>query len=264
MRNPRGTTIAILQARTGSSRLPGKVLLPLGGSPMILRQLERIGRATSIDQIVVATSEDPSDDELARTVAAAGYDIVRGPLDDVLARFVIAADEHHPDVIVRLTGDCPLVCPEVIDEVVTTFHDSVADYMSNTLAPTYPDGLDVEVMSTHAIRRIETLSTDPDEREHVTLGIYRRFEEFAVENYANPSGIDHSDLRWTVDTSEDYEFVMHVYEYCAARNSKFDYDDILAYLDQNPGLSRTRRHAARNAALDGIDTGAMRHPGNGS
>ena len=262
--NARGRTVAILQARMTSSRLPGKVLLPVAGAPMLLRQLERMRRASSVDQIVVATSEDLSDDDLAFTVVDAGYDCVRGSLTDVLGRFVTAADEYEPDAVVRLTADCPLISPAVIDEIVQAFQARTCDYLSNTLQPTYPDGLDVEVMTAAAIRDIANSSTDPDEREHVTLGIYRHPERFSVENYTDPSGRDNSQLRWTVDSPDDFEFVSAVYQHLFSVNPEFEYDDILNLLAQHPQLSRDASHAARNEALNGLDVGAMQHPGSSS
>lgn len=262
MRNRRGVTTAVLQARMTSTRLPGKVLRPIEGKAMLLRQIERIQRATTLDHIVVATSEDPSDDELAQLVTEQGIDVVRGSLSDVLDRFVKVADTHNPDVIVRLTGDCPLACPEVIDDVVTAFHASTADYLSNTLDPTYPDGLDVEVITADALRTVDNSSRDKDEREHVTLGVYRRDKEFNVQNFVDPAGKDHSDLRWTVDNQADFDFVSHIYGTLLPANPHFGYQEILRFLEEKPDLSRTSSHAARNAALDGIDTGAMRHAGN--
>lgn len=253
----RGLTWAIVQARSTSTRLPGKVLLPLGGEPMVLRQLERIGRATALDGIVVATSDDPSDDDLAITLADAGYDYVRGPLDDVLGRFIVALDEYQPDVVVRLTADCPLISPAVIDLVVEHFHASTADYVSNTMQPTYPDGLDVEVTTESALREVAGVSTDAHEREHVTLGIYRQTDRFSIENFADPTGRDNSHLRWTVDNHDDFNFVMKVYQELLP--AEFEYEDVLALLAERPELTRTSADAPRNAALDGLDTGAMHH-----
>ena len=256
MTGRRGFTLAILQARSTSSRLPGKVLLPLAGEPMVLRQLERIGRASSVDGIVVATSDDPSDDRLAVTLADAGYDYVRGPLDDVLGRFIVALDECQPDVVVRLTADCPLISPSVIDAVVYRFHSSSADYVSNTMQPTYPDGLDVEITTASVLREVAA-STDAHEREHVTLGIYRQPEQFVIENFADPTGRDNSNLRWTVDNADDFTFVSEIYRQLFPQD--FDYEDILALLSTNPQLNRTEADAPRNGALDGLETGAMRH-----
>lgn len=262
MSGVRGSTLAVVQARTSSARLQGKVLLPIEGTPMILRQLERVGRARLVDGIVVATSVDPSDDELSEILVDAGYDVVRGPLDDVLDRFIDVLDDYDAEVIVRLTGDCPLACPSVIDEVVQAFQSSEADYLSNTMVPSYPDGLDVEVMTREALTAIAAMSTDPAEREHVTLGIYRRPNSFVIENYVDPTGRDNSQLRWTVDNVDDLDFVATVY--AALGNQVFDYADILEFLQQNPEAKRTNEDSPRNAALDGLDTGVMQHRGSAS
>ncbi|MCX6432187.1 MAG: glycosyltransferase family protein [Actinobacteria bacterium] len=249
------STLAVLQARMSSTRMPGKVLAPLAGQPMIIRQLERVQRAETLDGIVVATSTDPSDDELTRVVEAHGVAVVRGSLDDVLGRFVLAMDAFQPSAVVRLTADCPLASPAVIDTVVRAFHASGADYVSNTMTPTYPDGLDVEVVRADVLREVAREATDPPEREHVTLGVYRRHDTFRVENVAGD--VDLSDLRWTVDTPDDYAFVVGVYDELFATKPDFDLDDVLAYLERHPERRRTEADAVRNAALEGIDTGAM-------
>lgn len=251
--------VAIVQARMSSSRFPGKVLAPLAGEPMILRQLARLSGATSIDQIVVATSSDSSDDPLADTLTKAGYRVHRGSLTDVLDRFLGAAQESEADAVVRITADCPLLSPAVVDRVVEAFRESGADYASNTLDPTYPDGLDVEVVTVEALSRLTECELDSDEREHVTLGIYRRPETFQLQSVIDPDA-DHSDLRWTVDTPEDLEFVSWVFESLHARNPQFDYPDILELLSLHLERSRTAADGLRNAALLGKDTGAMKGP----
>lgn len=248
-------TLAVLQARTGSSRLPGKVLAPILGRPMILRQLERVGRARCLDEIIVATSTEPDDDELASIVTDAGFPVVRGSLEDVLGRFMLAIEHRQPHAIVRLTADCPLSSPSVIDKVVTHFDVSGADYVSNTIVPTYPDGLDVEVIRTEALRAVAAEATDPPEREHVTLGIYRRPAKFRIENVAGDP--DTSELRWTVDDAHDLAFVRTVYSALYPSMPDFDYHDILTWLEEHPDLHRTTADAARNAALDGLNTGTM-------
>ena len=254
--------MAIVQARTSSSRLPGKVLKPLAGEPMILRQLERIARARTLDEIVVATSNRQEDDELAELLIANGAQVVRGPLEDVLGRFVQVMDAYEPEVVVRLTADCPLISPVVIDQVVTAFHQTSADYLSNTMDPTYPDGLDVEVVTSDALRWVDHNSQDVPEREHVTLGVYRRPERFVIENFADPSGANRGELRWTVDNADDLAFVEKVYEHLLERDPEFDYPEVLALIAEHRELSRSAADSARNAALDGLDTGAMKHPGN--
>ncbi len=249
------STVAILQARMTSSRLPGKVMLDLHGAPMIQRQLERINRATLLDTIVVATSTDPSDDALAAFVSGLGFEVERGPLDDVLARYVQVIDQMAPEVVVRLTADCPLTSPSVIDSVIDGFRSGDFDYFSNTLQPTFPDGLDVEVVRSSVLTWVNSNSSDAHEHEHVTLGVYRRPEQFRVGNLT--SDINHSSLRWTVDNSDDLKFVRNVYAELFDENSDFEYEDVLALLERQPELNRSTMDAARNAALQGLDTGAM-------
>jgi spore coat polysaccharide biosynthesis protein SpsF len=255
------TTLAIVQARMTSTRFPGKVLAPLFGEPMILRQLERVSRAQLIDVIVVATSTDATDDELVRVLEIAGYRVFRGSLDDVLGRFIGAIDDfeaesgQNVDVVVRLTADCPLASPSVIDGVIKAFRESDADYLSNTMTPTYPDGLDAEVVKTRVLREVGILAVDPPEREHVTLGVYRRTERYSISNLSDHR--DNSNLRWTVDTPEDFAFVTGVYEELYPSNPAFEYQDVLDYLGKYPERSRTELDAVRNAALDGLNTGAM-------
>jgi len=264
MSGRRGSTMAVIQARMSSSRLPGKVLLPMAGEPMIVRQLERTARASTLDRIVVATSSDPGDDQLADALTSAGIEVIRGPLEDVLARYQQAIATYRPDVVVRMTADCPLISPTIIDHVVQAFHASDADYVSNTMQPTYPDGQDVEVVAADALQEAAETFSDPDEREHVTLGIYRQPEHFAIENVIDQTGCDNSHLRWTVDTPEDYHFAEAVYTNLYASNPAFEYDDILAFLADRPEITRTEADAARNAALDGLDTGVMHHRDQGS
>lgn len=239
-----------------SSRLPGKVLEPIFGVPMIGRQIERLRRSSSLDGIVVATSVDPSDDELVSYLDSIDVPVVRGSLDDVLARFVDVLDQFSPDVVVRLTADCPLASPAVLDRVVSCFTPG-ADYVSNTLEPTWPDGVDVEVVRASALRWVAAHSDDPHEHEHVTLGVYRRPEQFRCVNVAGD--VDLSSLRWTVDNADDLAFVRAVYSELLPGKPEFDIDDVLALLQRRPELSRTSADSARNAALNGLETGAMRH-----
>ena len=164
-------------------------------------------------------------------------------------------DEYRPDVVVRLTADCPLTSPAVLDRVVGEFNVAGIDYVSNTLQPTYPDGLDVEVVRPVALRWVAQNSDDPHEHEHVTLGVYRRPERFAVANVSGDE--DLSDLRWTVDNPDDLAFVRSVYERLYPTKPDFDLHDVLALARAEPQLSRTTMDAQRNEALNGLDTGAM-------
>lgn len=252
-----GSTIAIVQARMGSTRLPGKVLADLCGAPLLQRQLERVRRATSLDRVVVATSTDETDLPIAELCESLDVPCFRGDLNDVLARFLGAISEFNPEVVVRITADCPLISPSVIDSIVHSFFESDCDYLSNTLDPTFPDGVDVEVVRVRALRALARLDTDIHEREHVTLGIYRRPEQFVVRNFTGDP--DLSNLRWTVDSPEDLEFVRWVYTKLFYTNPKFDLAEILELLGENIDKSRTDSDSRRNSALDGLNTGVMQH-----
>jgi spore coat polysaccharide biosynthesis protein SpsF len=228
--------LAVLQARLSSSRLPGKVLLPLAGAPMILRQVERVCRAERIDRLVVATSDQPSDDRLARTLAEAGVETYRGPLDDVLARFVGALDAWPADHVVRLTGDCPLIDPGLIDATIDLHLKAGADYAQNRLVDKgFPKGQDVEVITAAALRRAAANASTPEEREHVTWGVWNHPEAYKVVRLEPPT--DQGQVRWTVDRPDDYEFVSAVYEALYPANPAFSSDDIRTFVRSRPDLA---------------------------
>jgi spore coat polysaccharide biosynthesis protein SpsF len=229
--------LAILQARMGSSRLPGKALRPILGMPMTLRQIERVQRAGTIDQLVVATSTDPDDDILASTVEDAGVTVRRGPLDDVLARFVQVVNEFDPDQVIRLTGDNPLHDPAVIDLVVGEHLAAGVDYTSTGLTRTFPYGLDVEAVRPAVLRELAAAPTDAEEREHVTLGVYRRPETFSL--HAVTQIPDRSDLRWTVDYPEDLRWVTTIFERLHPVDPWFGQQDVIDLIDREPALRRT-------------------------
>lgn len=244
---PAVKVLGVLQARVSSSRLPGKVLRPLFGQPMIARQVERIRRARALDALVLATSTDPSDDALAAWAAGAGVPLYRGALDDVLDRFVSAARPFSPAHVVRLTGDCPLADPAVIDAVVAHHLASGADYTSNTIAPTWPDGLDVEVMTMAALEAAALEATALFQREHVTQFIVRQPQRFRLENLRADN--DLSALRWTVDEPADFELVEAVYAALYPANPAFGTADILAFLQHNPQWITHNTQHGRNEGL---------------
>ena len=220
--------LAILQARMSSSRLPGKVLSPLFGEPMIFRQIERLARARRIDRLVVATSTDGSDDALAEACAARGVAVFRGSLDDVLDRFAGALDLFpEAKTVIRVTADCPLADWTVVDEVIAHLEATGADYASNTPAErTYPHGLDVEVMRREALLDAWRDGRDPYEREHVTPYIYRRPETYRLQFVSRTPSLAH--LRWTVDYPADLEFVRDVYARLYPADPAFGSDAVVA------------------------------------
>lgn len=235
--------IAVLQARTGSSRLPGKVLRPLLGKPMLERQIERVRRARSISRLVVATSEGPEDDAINALCADLGVECFRGSLDDVLDRFYRAALPHRPSLVVRLTGDCPLSDPALIDRVVATQLSGGFDYVSNALNPSYPDGLDVEVMTYACLESAWREARLPSQREHVTPFIHSQPERFRIGEVRSET--DLSGLRWTVDEPADFALVEQIYGALHASRPDFDTSDVLALLDRRPEL-RTCNARTRN------------------
>ena len=219
--------LAILQARMSSSRLPGKVMAPILGTPMIGRQVERLRRSREIGKLVVATSERPDDDRLAAYCASLDLPVFRGALDDVLGRFHGALQAFGPaGTVVRLTADCPLADWEVVDLAVRTHRQGGFDYTSNSMERTYPHGLDVEVAQVHALEAAWREAADPYEREHVTPFLYRRPERFGLGSVeaADPR----PQLRWTVDLPADLDFVTHVYETLYPANPAFTSADIAA------------------------------------
>ncbi len=239
------TVLAILQARVTSTRLPNKVLAPILGQPMLARQIERLRRATTLDTLVVATSDDASDDPLATLCAAIGVPCHRGSLNDVLARFQGACAAFGPaDHVVRLTGDCPLADPAVIDVVVRHHLASGADYTANAIQPTWPDGLDVEVMRSAVLQRAFVEARLPSEREHVTPYIHKHPEWFRIEHVKGDR--DLSTLRWTVDEPADLAFVSEVYAALYPKNPAFDTAAILALLAQRPELAKLNGQFLRN------------------
>jgi spore coat polysaccharide biosynthesis protein SpsF len=229
--------LGILQARMSSSRLPGKVLAPVLGQPMIARQVERLRRCRRLDRLVVATSDRPEDDELARACAGLGLEVHRGSLDDVLDRFHGALAAFGPaETVVRMTADCPLADPALIDRVIGAHLETGVDYTSNTPATrTFPHGLDVEVMRASVLETAWREARDPYEREHVTPFIYRHPERFRLGYVSDAPSLAH--LRWTVDLPEDLAFVRYVYETLYPRNPAFTSAEIAALPRNSSGAA---------------------------
>lgn len=192
----------VVQARMRSSRLPGKVVADLDGRPMLAFMLNRL-RPLAVHQLVVATSDLPTDDPVAEVATASGANVVRGSELDVLDRFRLTLEHFPSEAVVRLTADCPLVDPAVVAAVIERHRATDADYTSNTLLRDFPKGLDVEVMSASALRTAASEASDSDEREHVTPFLYRRPERFRLVALRGP--LPCGNERWTVDTSEDLE-----------------------------------------------------------
>lgn len=236
--------LAVLQARSTSSRLPGKVLKPILGRPMLELQIERVLRAKMIDKLVIATSTETSDDSIADLCAGMGVACYRGSLDDVLDRFYQATRRFQPEYVVRLTGDCPLADPEVIDAVIRYAVKGGYDYASNTLQPTYPDGLDVEVCRYLALEEVWRSASMKSQREHVTPYFYQNPQLFKLGSVISEP--DRSALRWTVDNAEDFTFITSVFEALYPTNPAFVTNDVLTYLERRPELQGINAGHQRN------------------
>jgi glutamate-1-semialdehyde 2,1-aminomutase/spore coat polysaccharide biosynthesis protein SpsF len=235
-------TVAFIQARMTSTRLPGKVLADIAGRPMLWHVVRRAARAKLVDQVVVATSLDPSDDALAAFCRAEGILCFRGDLDDVLSRFHGAAQAFQASTIIRITGDCPLFDPDVLDTVIAAFLENACDYASNIERVTFPDGLDAEVMTVAALATAAAQAAKPSEREHVTPYLRSRpeFRRVNVEHHT-----DLSELRFTVDDARDLAFVREVYAYLAPETD-FGLSEILDLLTRHPELKTINKGTVPN------------------
>jgi spore coat polysaccharide biosynthesis protein SpsF len=239
--------LGILQARVSSTRLPGKVLKPILGVPMLLRQIERIKRAKKIDTLLVATSTEKSDDVIEHLCASNAVPCFRGSLDNVLDRFYQAAAQYNPEHIVRLTGDCPLIDPEVIDKTITYHLSGGYDYTSSALEPTFPDGMDVEIFTCEALVQARQEAQLPSHKEHVTSFIYEHPERYKLGSFNNKENL--SGLRWTVDEPEDFKLVTIIYEFLYPEKHDFTMQDILNLVNAKQELKTLNAQFMRNEGI---------------
>lgn len=244
--------LAIVQARMGSTRLPGKVMKKAADRPLIEHLIERLSRSTLIDKIVLATTQKPADDALAEFVGGLGYKVFRGSENDVLDRVYQAGKELNADVITRITGDCPLIDYRIVDSAIQYFLENDYDYVSNIDPPTYPDGLDVEVFTFAALEKAWKETARTHDREHVTPYM-RESGLFRTGNVRNE--VDLSTERWTVDEPEDYELVRAIIEALGRDNEYFGMNEVLRYKKNNPGPFEINRGINRNECAF-MDSGA--------
>jgi len=231
-----GKVVAIIQARTGSTRLPSKVFADLAGAPMLERVINRVGRARRLDEVVIATTDLPADDGIEQFCNERKTLVHRGSPDDLLDRYYQTARARAADVVVRITSDCPLIEPEIIDKVVDEYEQGQpkVEYSSNTVVTrTYPRGLDAEAIRFDALERSWREDTNPAWREHATPYIYRHPERFVMHIVTDP--VDRSAMRWTVDTPEDLAFIRRIYDHFG--HDRFSWRDVIALLDEHPDWS---------------------------
>lgn len=235
-------TVAIIQARMSSTRLPNKVMLPIEGVPMIELLLSRLAKSKQLDQVLVATSEDSKNQPLVDHVRGLGVAVMQGSEDDVLDRYYQAAKAHNADIVVRITGDCPLVDPTLVDAAIVAFKQGQVDYLSNSNPYTYPDGLDVEVFSFKAMEQAWKETGKAFDREHVTPYL-RESGKFTTRNLLNDQ--DNSAERWTLDEPADFEVIENVYKHFWPRTD-FGWQEVMALRETQPNLFAANQHIIRN------------------
>lgn len=241
--------LAMIQARCGSTRLPNKVLKDLCGKPQLQRVIERVQRCRCVNEVMVITSIDKANLPILRLCADIEVRVGVGSEDDVLDRYYQTARLLNPEYVIRITGDCPCIDAELIDDAILKMGEDI-DYCANTIEPTFADGLDFEIMKFSALEKAWHEANHSFEREHVTQYIIRHPELFKQQSYKSSVG-DFSNHRWTVDEPEDYELVSKVYEYFIneAHKEAFGYRDILAYLSQHPKIAVINKKYTRNEGL---------------
>ena len=226
--------VAIVQARTGSTRLPRKVLMEIAGQPMLTWVIRRLQRAKRLHEVIVATTMAPADEAIINECKHLGVPAFRGDEEDVLDRYVQAAATHQAGVVVRVTSDCPLIDPGVVDHIVGAFLDEGPDYASNTIMRTYPRGLDVEVMTGAALARAGREATKPYQRAHVTPYLYQHPDLFRLLSIT--ADADYSRFRWTVDTLEDLSFVRAIVDRFHPGNT-WAWRDVVRLVTEDPTLA---------------------------
>lgn len=234
--------VCIVQARVGSTRLPGKVLKKICGKTVLEHDIDRLKRIKNIDELVIATTTLEKDNSIVQECERLGVEHFRGSEEDVLSRYYYAAKKHMADVIVRVTSDCPLIDSEVSEKIIQFYIDNKKnyDYVSNTIERTYPRGLDTEVFSFISLEKAFNESISKRDREHVTPYIWDNKEIFRITQYKNNK--DYSNLRWTLDTEEDFNLIQQIYTFLYKDNkNKFNMQDILNLYHEYPELYEINR-----------------------
>lgn len=247
MPDPAHSIVTVIQARTGSTRLPNKVMRPLAGKPLLTRMVERVAAAELAGTVVVATTIDPTDDPIADLCRSEGFNCYRGDPDDLLDRHYRAGLQHGAGTIIKIPSDCPLIDPAIIDRAIRYYldHPGTYDFVSNLHPATYPDGNDVEIMTAAALEIAWREARRPLEREHTTPFLWENPGRFRIGNVEWETGLDYSMThRWTIDYEEDYQFISSIYDALYPANPAFGLTDILMFLTDNPQVATLNQHLA--------------------
>jgi spore coat polysaccharide biosynthesis protein SpsF len=238
-------TVAVIEARMASTRLPGKVLRPILGRPMLALLIERVSAASLVHQIVVATTTNPGDDAIQALAETLGVGCYRGSEEDVLNRVLETAQKFSADLIVEITGDCPLADPGVIDSVISAFQAHTCDYASNIMKRTFPRGLDVQVFPTRVLEEVARLTDDPVDHEHVSLYMYEHPDRFSLLNVESTLDPAWWDLRLTVDTAEDLQLVTEIFARLYPGKALFSLEEVIRLLTGDPQLLEINAHISQ-------------------
>lgn len=230
----------IIQARVGSTRLPNKVLKDLCGRPVLWHVINRLKQSKKITKIIIATTTLPEDDAIQKFCEENKINYYRGSSENVLSRYYEAAKKYNAETVIRITSDCPVIDPVLLDEMIADYHTGKADYMSNSLIRTFPRGLDAEIFSFQVLEKTFNEAVKQYELEHVTPYIYQHPELFILKNFANST--DYSFHRWTLDTEEDYTLIKEIYNNLYTEGKIFLWKDILKLFEKRPELLEINRH----------------------
>ncbi len=240
--------VATIEARMTSSRFPGKVLMEACGKPMLQHMIERLQRVPSLDGIVVATTGNDADVPIVNLAQRMGVGFFQGSEYDVLLRVLHSARAYDIDVIVEMTGDCPLIDPVLVEDCIRGYQVAGVDYVSNVLERTYPRGMDTQVFATEVLADVADRTDDPEDHEHVSIFIYSHPEIYSLKNMAGPPELTNPGLGLTLDTPEDLELIRRIFEILYPDNPNFTLADILAVLKDNPALTELNAHVRRKHA----------------
>ena len=242
----------IIQARMNSSRLPGKVMMPIMGRPILEYCLERVAKSKKISEIIVATSNLKVDEEIVNFVSNLGFKYFCGSETDVLNRYFLAAKKYNSDVIVRCNADCPLIDSDIIDLIINAYLDNIGkyDYVSNILEPSFPIGMHTEVFSYDSLESANTNAKNILEREHVTPYIYNNPQKFNLKNISMKEDLSH--YRLTLDQIEDYELIKKIYENLYDTNKNFSMIDIINLIKEKESWLQLNRHIEKNSIISNI------------
>lgn len=243
--------VATIEARMASSRLPGKVLLPLADKPALQHLVERLKRSKYLDGIVVATTDKPGDDVIEALAKQLGVDCFRGSEDDVLGRVLGAAQSVQADLICEITGDCPLLDWRVVDRGIEEFFTAPLDYAANCLTQSYPLGLETQVFPTKVLAEVDQLTKDPIDRTHVSYYIYMHPEKFRVKNWAANPEAHAPEVRLTLDETDDLKLIDQVFRELLPSKPDFSVEDVVALLKLKPELLAINEHVRQKQAQEG-------------